>query len=802
MNFQEMIFTLQHYWAAQGCLVQQGYDLEVGAGTFNPATFLRSLGPEPYASVYVEPSRRPKDGRYGQNPNRVQFYHQMQVIIKPAPLNLQELYLASLEAIGLDLAQHDMRFVHDDWENPTIGAWGLGWEVWADGMEVSQYTYFQAVGGIPVHPVSGELTYGLERLALYLQGKDSFFDLRWNEDYLYGDIYKRNEWEWSHYNFGHSNAEMWKRHFEDFEQEAQRLVREELPIPAYDFVMKASHAFNMLDARGCIGVSERAVYIGRVRALAKLVAEGYIASREKQGFPLLRLSPKNVKNRNVSVSVSDQMGHTGAQMCMDIKEPPPPSLAGLPSATSVNERTADLLIEIGCEELPATFVEIGMANLKKEMEKLLKAHSIPFRIMECYGTPRRLALLVRDLAAQSPKSDQERKGPSLAAAFDQWGQLTAAGLGFFQSLGLAPCTRDLLPSTIEVRTTRGGDYLFARSTSGGMATSQLLAEALPSLILELDFPKKMRWSDFYFSFARPLRWIVALFGEEVVPFTCGHLTSGRLSYGHRQLSPDPLAIQSAGDYVSLLRDAQVMVDPRERREQIQSAMTALKKRPVHAERVMAQVVHLVEWPFIILCSFDAAYLRAPKEVLISEMIEHQKSFPLMDEAGELESHFIVVSNQTPSDLIRRGHERALAPRLADGMFLFEEDRKKRLVIFQDKLKGITFQRDLGTMADKVARMKQLVRRLHAVLPLAPLPDVEEAVELCKVDLATELVGEFPELQGVIGRLYAQEHGVKPEIALAIDEHWMPRGEHAPLHQSGCGTLLSLAEKIDNLESFF
>ncbi|MCH9610628.1 MAG: hypothetical protein S4CHLAM81_06540 [Chlamydiales bacterium] len=770
MNFQEMITTLERYWAEQGCLIQQGYDLEVGAGTLNPSTFLRALGPEPYATVYVEPSRRPKDGRYGQNPNRVQFYHQMQVIIKPSPLNLQELYLGSLKAIGLDISKHDIRFVHDDWENPTIGAWGLGWEVWADGMEVTQYTYFQAVGGLPVDIVTGELTYGLERLALYLQGKDSIFDLQWDDNTLYGEIFKRNELEWSSYNFDHSNSEMWRRHFDDFESEAKEVAAKGFPIPAYDFVMKASHAFNMLDARGCISVSERAFYIGRVRALAKLAADSYVQSRTEQGHPLLKSK---------------------------IEWEPPTA-----TAPKDVDGPADFLLEVGVEELPASFVSIGMDNLKSALSKLLKEHEITHNSIECYGTPRRLALIVKNLAGGTPSKKVEKRGPSAAAAFTDSGELAPAGLGFFRSLGLEPVTRDALPSSIEIRNLKGQDYLFASYESAGISTARLLSEKLGDLILGLDFPKKMRWSHFDFAFARPLRWIVSLFGKEVIPFVCGNIVADRKSYGHRQLHPKEISISKADGYVATLKKAKVMVDPLERKKAIADEIFHLKKQPAEGERVMRQVVHLVEWPFVLMGNFDSSYLRAPKEVLISEMVEHQKYFPLLDESGNLEPHFIVVSNNTPSDLIRHGHECALSPRLADGVFLFEEDQKKPLEEFAKKLSAITFQRDLGTLADKVVRLKQIAKKLHSLLPLCPLDQVEKAAELCKADLATELVGEFPDLQGVVGRLYASAQGVQSEVALAIDEHWMPRGEKRPLPKSACGTLLSLCEKIDNLISFF
>ncbi|MEH6475034.1 MAG: glycine--tRNA ligase subunit alpha [Sneathiella sp.] len=279
-SFQDLILTLQHFWADQGCIILQPYDMEVGAGTFHPATTLRALGPEPWKAAYVQPSRRPSDGRYGENPNRTQQYYQFQVILKPSPENIQELYLQSLYALGIDPKNHDIRFVEDDWESPTLGAWGLGWEVWCDGMEVSQFTYFQQVGGFDCSPVSGELTYGLERLAMYVQGVDSMFDLKWNNDGVtYGDVFLQNEQEMSAYNFEISDPDILFRQFEDAEKQCGQILAAGLALPAYDQCMKASHVFNLLDARGVISVTERAAYIGRVRALAKGCAEQWLRSR-------------------------------------------------------------------------------------------------------------------------------------------------------------------------------------------------------------------------------------------------------------------------------------------------------------------------------------------------------------------------------------------------------------------------------------------------------------------------------------------------------------------------------------------
>ena len=287
LTFQQLILGLNDFWDKRGCVLLQPYDMEVGAGTFHPATFLRAIGPEPWKAAYVQPSRRPRDGRYGENPNRLQHYYQYQVALKPSPANIQELYLESLVAIGVDPKVHDIRFVEDDWESPTLGAWGLGWEVWLDGMEVTQFTYFQEVGSIPCKPVMGEITYGLERLAMYLQDKESVYDLVWTPGVSYGDVYHQNEVEQSKYNFEQSNVELLLRLFGDFEGEARKLIGAGLALPAYEMVMKCSHTFNLLDARGAISVTERAAYIGRVRALSRLVAQAYYDSREALGFPML-----------------------------------------------------------------------------------------------------------------------------------------------------------------------------------------------------------------------------------------------------------------------------------------------------------------------------------------------------------------------------------------------------------------------------------------------------------------------------------------------------------------------------------
>jgi glycyl-tRNA synthetase alpha chain len=287
MNFQELIMALEKFWANYGCVIQQPYDLEVGAGTFNPATLLRVLGPEPWSVAYVEPSRRPTDGRYGENPNRLGHYYQYQVIIKPSPMDIQDIYLGSLNALGVDPLDHDIRFVEDDWESPTLGASGLGWEVWLDGMEITQFTYFQQAGSIRLDPISVEITYGLERIAMYLQEKENVFDLMWNDQLTYGDVHKKGEWELSVYNFETADVDMLVKMFDMHERESIRLSEKGLVLPAYDYCLKCSHTFNILDARGAISVTERTHYIDRIRNLARLAAKNYLVQREEMGYPLL-----------------------------------------------------------------------------------------------------------------------------------------------------------------------------------------------------------------------------------------------------------------------------------------------------------------------------------------------------------------------------------------------------------------------------------------------------------------------------------------------------------------------------------
>ena len=612
---------------------------------------------------------------------------------------------------------------------------------------------------------------------------NSIYEIQWNEHLTYGDIYHRNEVEWSHYNFEHASTDMWFRQFADYEKEAKKLVDVDLPIPAYDFVIKASHAFNMLDARGVISVTERTGYIGRIRDIACLVAASYLKSREKQGYPLIK---KLTLPKSVATYVA---------------APLDPELL-----TANLLQKENFLLEIGSEELPATFVPLGSHNLEKAMRALLDKEGIPYTKISAYGTPRRLAVYVEDLALMKPATQTEKKGPSLEQAFDASGQCKPAGEGFFRSLNkstvLLEQVRKGQVSDVEIRSIKGVDYLYGFLRTSGRPTAEILAEQIPGLILGLEFPKKMRWGDLDITYARALRWLVALFGKHTIPFTIGNIHSGRHSWGHRQLCHENFPLAHAADYIASLQKHKVMADAAERKrsiiQQIDDLEKTLQAKVIAREQVLPQVVNLVEWPFVTYAEFDAAFLKAPKEVLVSEMVEHQKYFPVANSDGTLKNLFVITANTVPTTIIRQGNQKALSPRLYDGMFLYQQGVKVKLDTLNEKLKQVTFQKDLGTVYDKVQRIMAHTAVLQKLLNISTPAKAKRAAELSKADIASEMVYEFPDLQGIIGHDYALAQGEDPEVALAIEEHWMPRGESAPLPSSPTGILVSMAEKIDNL----
>jgi glycyl-tRNA synthetase len=774
MDFQTVIMRLNQFWADRGCLVWQPYNVQVGAGTMNPATVLRVLGPEPWNVAYLEPSVRPDDGRYGENPNRWQQYFQYQVILKPDPGNPQELYLDSLRVLGIDTNEHDVRFVEDKWESPALGAWGLGWEVWLDGQEISQYTYFQQAGGQNMDPVSVEITYGLERIVMVLQGVRGFPAIQWKDSVTYGDLLLRGEIESCIYNYEVANVDNLHQMYDLCEAEAKGALARGLVMPAHDYVLKCSHIFNVLDARGAIGVTERARYFVRMRDLARQVATLFAKQREEQGYPLLH-----------KLTV------------------PAPTLPPLPACVQPQgSGPFDLLLEIGSEELPVGDMDSGLDQLQAKLSSALQAARLGYADLRVDGTPRRLVAVARGLDAR--QSDQERviKGPPTRAAYDEQGNPTKAALGFARGQAVEV-------TALQKRTFEGKEYAVAVIVDKGREASAILAEALPGVVSAIQFPQSMRWNASGVNYSRPLRWYVALLNEVVVPFEYAGVRSGRVSRGIRPLNCPELVIPSAGDYMRIIAEAGIVLSTSARQASILQQARALAAE-VEGEvpddaALLREVANLVEYPLAIRGTFDAQYLRLPDEVLLAVMRKHQRYLPVM-RAGKLLPCFIAVANGSSLkvDSVRYGNEEVLRARYADAAFFYDADTKKRLDEFTPLLSTLTFQEQLGSVYDKVQRIAKLVPELCEMLG-ATTEETDAAMRaaaLCKSDLATQLVVELTSLQGQMGRHYARLSGEPEAVAVAIAEHYYPRFMGDKLPASLAGVAVGLADRLDTLVGLF
>ena len=786
MTLQEIILALEKFWADHGCIIQQPCDIEVGAGTFNPATFLRCLGPEPWQTAYVEPVRRPTDGRYAENPFRVGAYYQYQVILKPAPENVLPLYLESLYSLGISARKNDIRFVEDDWESPTLGASGLGWEVWWNGAEVTQFTYFQQMGSIDLDPICAEITYGLERIALYLQDVDDFFDIRWNEHVNYGDVHRQSEIEYSTYNFEHANVEMLFDLFSTYEKETHACLDAGLVLPATDHVLKCSHTFNMLDARGVISVTERVSYIERVRRLAQRIARAYCKQREEMEHPLM---DRFRAESDVSTPVNVQSDVTSQS----------------------SQETTDLLFEIGTEEIPASYVPPVLEQLHKIASESLTNQRISFGEIETLGTPRRITLSIKDIKTLQESQQTEVVGPPKRIAYDENGEPTKAAIGFAKTQGVEL-------SALRIVDTERGKYVAASKLETGAPVHEVLETLLPEWIEALRFPKTMRWETkseeprAFARFARPIRWLVALLGDEVINCTYGDADAGRLTYGHRSLYPEPITLASADlkAYVENLRNAGVIACPKARRDTIEKQVRDVLETegclPKVDDELLDTVNYLVENPQPIVGNFSESHLEIPPEVLITAMKKHQRYFPMWRDESALASKFITISNGTDGNIdgVRHGNERVLHARLNDAEFFYSEDQKTSLADKVERLGAVIFHAKLGSLLDKADRLKALVKFISAELKLAEttIHHTERAAWLCKADLTTHMVIEFPSLQGITGSYYAQNSGEPDPVSAAIAEHYQPLGADTPLPETEVGALLAIADKLDTIVGYF
>jgi glycyl-tRNA synthetase len=784
-TFQSLILTLQRFWASKGCLIWQPYNQVVGAGTMNPATFLRVLGPEPWNVAYVEPSARPDDGRFGQNPNRLYTHTQFQVILKPSPERSQELYLESLKFIGVDVDHHDIRFVEDNWAQPTIGAWGLGWEVWLDGLEITQYTYFQQVGGMALDPVCLEITYGLERIAMALQGVRNVFDLKWDEARTYGDVKLADEQERSAYAFNYADVEELHELFDTYEREGRRALGYNLILPSYDYVLQCSNAFNLLDTRGAIGVTERQRYVGRIRDLSRDVAAKYLEQRQALGFPWL--------------------GEAGRVETVDSGVRP--TIHPPPSSPQT------LLIELGTEELPAGDVPAAEAQLRSVVLEALDAARIDHGDATTIATPRRTAVLVRDVAPAQRNIDEWIRGPGAKVAFDKDGHPTPAAIGFAARF-------DVDPRELAIRDDPGGSYVYARRQEPGKPAPNVLAQALPQALGRITFEKTMRWNASNTPFARPINWIVSLLGDRVIPFEFAGVAAGQDSTGPRGAGSPRFHVDGADRYLDQLVGFRIIGDMGERkaeiRRQIDAMAVSIGGRVADDPELLDEVTNLVEQPTAVLCAFSREYLDIPAPVLMSVMRKRQRYFTLLPtspavggagEEGALLPNFITVRNG-PAEAtggVRKGNEDVVNARFADAAYFFKQDMQKPLDGYLSRLDTITFQTKLGSMLAKSQRIESLVDPIAHQLGIVDVGVARKAARLCKADLATSMVVEITALQGVMGREYYKrttDDIDRDAVAEAIFEHYLPRfaGDRTP--RSDAGLIVALADRFDSIAGLF
>ncbi len=775
LTFQDVILRLLDFWKEQGCLVWHPHNVQVGAGTMNPETALRVLGPEPWNVVYIEPSIRPDDGRFGDNPNRMQQHYQLQVILKPDPGNPQELYLKSLEAIGIDAREHDIRFVEDNWESPALGAWGLGWEVWLDGQEITQFTYFQQTGGLDLDPVAVELTYGLDRIVLALQDVDAVWDIDFGSGVQYGDALLQKEIEHCRYYFDVADVDALRTLYDIYEREAERCLEADLLAPAHDYNLKCSHIFNVMDTRGAIGVTERAQYFRRMRNVAQRLSEQYVAQRAALGHPF----KDNPTWQN------------------GLKDVATPQVSNLQSPISNLQSPAPFLLELGVEELPADDLSAAIVQLKRAMSELLDELRLAHGAIDVQGTPRRLAVIVDALAPQQDDLETVMKGPPADRAFDDDGRPTRAAEGFARSKGV---------DVEQLRIVEEGEKRYAAATvhEAGRPACEVLAEALPGLVSDIRFDKSMRWNDSNVAFSRPLRWIVAMHGEQVVPFSFAGVHSGKTSRGLRPYGSPPIKVDSAENYEQLMAANGIVVDVEKRRSIIAANAEQLATEKggsiAHDAALLAEVANLVERPTPFVGDFEERFLELPAPVLVAVMKKHQRYFPVQKNEEELLPYFVAVrnGNREHLDVVINGNEHVIGARFADAEFFYRQDTRKELGDFLPELDMLTFQSDLGSMLERVRRLEKLTPRIAEMLGLSEEETAQaiRAAALSKADLATSMVVEMTSLQGIMGGHYARLSGEAEPVVRAISE------QYEAISETREGMALALADRLDSLMGLF
>ena len=771
MNFQDFVIRLTQYWTDLGCLWSQPYDSQMGAGTFHPHTFLKGIGPEPWRAVYVQPCRRPVDGRYGKSPYRFQHYYQLQVILKPSPANIVDLFLGSLQHMGVELQKNDVGLLEDDWKGPTLGAWGLGWEVRANGQEVTQFTYFQQLGGLDIEVVSGEITYGLERLYMYAFGIEDGNDIPFNDSFSYRDIFYQNEFEFSHFNFTDASIPELLAEFGRCEESVFRLCEKGLVLPAYDDTLRASHTFNLLDARGAVSVTERQRYIGRVRECARKCAESYRAQREKLNFPMaqrLNADPRQVLVSRAAVSANSSIrgavggsessfipgavGGSGSASipgavggsessfipgAVGVSESS--SLPGAGSArlaTTVNtafatpglkdEKKLEVVFELGVEEMPPRFQQMAQEAMPKTFSEALAGifalsgdpkfkDQFDLGAAKWIATSRRLGLVWDGLPLNEPDRVEEMWGPAERVAKSADGGLSPAGQGFLRKNGLEPNQAGFV-----AKPDGSGVFLHAKRSVPGRKVAAILGEIFQKCIEGLEAPLVMRWlpEDVCRPFVRPVRWILALANGEVLPLQMFGLESGNHTHGTRVWTPGVFSISSSAGYFELMDHLGIETNWSRRRSHVFGEIEKSEFLPVGTrmgvdEGLLDKVTGLSETPVPFLGKIKQDYLRLPKPLVTSVLKEHMNYFVTESSSGDLAPLFVGTANYRCKDFagMIAGAEQVVGGRLADGAFYYDTDLETDVDAMREKLKSQTFQEGMGNLFEKTERVGALAQEL-------------------------------------------------------------------------------------------
>ena len=772
LTLQDVLQKLNEFWTARGALMVQPFNTEVGAGTANPNTALRVLGPEPWRVAYVEPSVRPDDSRYGENPNRLQTHTQFQVILKPDPGNPQELYLESLAAIGIDLAAHDVRFVEDNWASPALGAWGLGWEVWLDGQEITQFTYFQQVGSLTLDPVAVELTYGIERIVTVLQGVDHFKKIEYAPGISYDEAFGQSEYEMSRYYLDDADIDVQRQLYDLHVREAEEMLAVRLPLPAYYNILKCSHTFNVLDARGVVSTAERARAFGTMRRLSKAVAELWVERRAELGFPL---------------------GAAPAPVIPEPRELPP-----------VADAAQTLLFEIGVEELPAGEVTRVRDWLAATLTERLGATRLAHGAITTFSTPRRIVALIYGVAPKEDDASETVRGPKVSAAFDADGNPTRAAQGFASKNKVDPADLDRI-------VVDGNEHVAVVRERPGRTAAEVLSPLLAQLVRDLRADRNMRWNDPELSYARAIRWLLALLGDVELPVTVSTLASGRTTRVQRLAAQPVVEVAAADGYVEFLQQHDVVLDAQARRDVVLhggrdlAASVGGRIDESLDAAVVDEIVNLVELPVPVLGHYEEEYLQLPPEILISVMRKHQRYLPVRREDGTLLPYFVTFANGT-CDIatVAAGNEAVVRARFADASFFWQADKQVSPLEHKVGLSKLAFENTLGSMADRSNRIAANAAAIaqRATVDSADSATVARAAELAKFDLASQMVVEMTSLAGTMAGYYARDAGEPDAVATALEEMERPRSSDDPVATTLPGAVLAVADRADLIAGLF